>query len=226
MTAKSRKVIAILGGLATFIVIGLTCIFWGQAFSSLADYLSSDATKKIFSNWAFDKIEITNFYLFYLTGLAIALGLTVTFVLWDFNDNFRRRLFIYLPFLILVMGFSTYNYLHFDYIMKPDMQVVFNFLLNFLSLVFIFQLWKLTPKSTDGIILKYYILFLLLLCGFLIPTFFSICWLIERLGLSELNFNFNMPIITTITGVVTTVITVLKYKSDKKKEQSLSEKQR
>jgi len=219
MKSKTKKIIAVILGFVVSTTIGFTCIFWGQGFAILADKLSSDTTRKVFTNWEFDTTEISNFFFFYLIGLGLALGLTTTFILWDFKDSFRRRLFIYFPFLLLIMGFSTYNYSHFDYLIKPDIQVIFNLAMTFLSLVFLFQLWTLKPKLTDGIILKYFILFLLLFCGFLIPAFFSICWFIKRIGLAEFNFGFNMPIIATITGVISTTITVLKYRSDRKKEQ-------
>lgn len=216
-TNMKRKIVAISVGLLTTILVGFTSIVWGQTFSILADNLSSDLTKAIFGTWEYDQNEVSTYYFFYLIGLSLALGATVTFIAWDFKDSSRRRLFIYFPFFILIFGFSVYNYAHFDYIMKPDIQVVFNLFIILFGLIFTIKLWTLEPKSTDGIILKYFVLFVLILCADLIPLYFTFNWLLKRLGLSNLNLSFDMPIISTITGLVSTVITVLKYQSDKKK---------
>jgi hypothetical protein len=213
----TRKSIAIITGILTTILIGFTSIIWGNLFAVLADNVSSDLTRKLFGIWPHNDNSISNFYLFYIIGLAIALGLTVTFILLDFKDNIRRRLLIYIPFFILILGFSVYNYFHIDYIMRPDIQAAFNLIIIFLGLILSIHLWNLKANSTDGIVLKYFVLFFLILCSVFIPFYFTISWFFQRVGLSNINLSFNMPIITTIAGVVTSIITVLKYKDDKKK---------
>ncbi|HMG16913.1 MAG TPA: hypothetical protein VK590_15760 [Saprospiraceae bacterium] len=212
------KIVAILTGILTTILIGFTSIFWGKNFVNLANYLSSDYTEKLFGVWPFNDNTNSDFYLYYILGLAIALGLLVTFILWDIGDVSRSRLIIYIPFLILILGFSVYNYINSDNLIRPDIQAGFNLLIICLGLFCSIQLWHFKAKSTDGIVLKYIILFILILCSVFIPFYFSISWFFKRVGLNEINLSFNMPIITTIASVITCVITVLKYENDKTKE--------
>jgi hypothetical protein len=213
-----KQIVAGIVGFLTFSIIGLTSIFWGQVSSVLADKLSSDATRRVFKGWTYDNPHISNAYLFLQTGLAVSLGLAVTFMLLDFKDRYRRRLSIYLPFLIVILATTTYNYLHFDYIIRPDIQVIFNILLVFLSSVWLVKLWTINFHSNDGQILKYLIIFLVGLGGLTIPLFFSICWFFQRLGL-EIPLDIDMPILTTICGLVTTIVTIQKYRTEKKKKE-------
>ena len=217
MKGNKRKNIAIIAGILTFFIFGLIAFFCSYGIAALAELLSSKNTKQAFQKWGYDfNKDVSNFYIFYCLGLIFAISLTVTYIIWDFKDSIRRRLFIYVPFMLLIINFSIYNYTHGDYLVQPDIQIIFNFILIFLTLVCVIKFWTLRAKSIDGQILKYIILFLLLIFGLFTPLTFSFYWLIEWLGLSKVNFN--MSIITAITGIATTIITVLKYRDDKKKD--------
>jgi len=214
------KLAAVIIGLLTSLTIALFAIIYGQILlAGLADLLSSKSTQSRFRGW--DRYNITSdFFSIFILGLTIALGLMVAFIMLDFKDKFRRRLFIYIPFFIVILGCSSYNYFHFDYIIRPDIQAIFNLVIIFFGLICNIKIWNLKVQSTDGIILKYLILFILIFCSVLIPCYFSISWLLHRLGIPEINLNFNMPIITTLAGLITTTITVLKFLDDKRKSKS------
>lgn len=213
-----RKIIAIIIGFLVSILLGFSSIIWGNTFSLIADFLSNDLTKQIFKDGIASNTTIHNYFFFYLIGLSVALGMTVTFIIWDIRDSSRRRLLIYIPFLLLILGFTVYNYVHMDYLIEPDVQVIFNLLLIFLGLVFVIKIWKLNTHDTDGIVLKYLIVFLISLCAVVIPFYFSIDWFFRRIGITSINLGFDMPIITTVSGLISTVVTVLIYLDDRKKK--------
>lgn len=159
------------------------------------------------------------FQTFNLFALGLAVSLSVTFVIWDFKDKFRRRLLIYIPFMIIILCISLYNYAGGDVLILPDVQAVFNILLTFLVTVCLIQLWKMKTTSTDGMVLKYLIFFLLAFSGFCLPLFFNLIWVFALLGVPRaLILTLNLPILSTIAGITSTVLTVLKYRDDKKKE--------
>lgn len=219
MTQLLRKITAIVAGLLTFIVVGVAPNLWVGLVANIADKLTTKNTEAIFGNWKYDGM-VENFYYLFLLGLALAVSLTVCFIIWDYKDRFRRRLLIYIPFMVIILCFSSYNYAHADILVRPDIQVIFNLVLVFLALVCLIKIWTLKIQSTDAQVLKYLIFFFLLLCGFCMPTFFTLLWLKDRFGLAKTDSSFNLPIVTTISGLITTAITVLKFRDDRRKEKA------
>jgi hypothetical protein len=166
-----KKTIAILFGILTFIICSIGSFILPFYVGDLANKLSNTKTENfIGQDWSFDRPEISNFYFFYLFAISLAIGLTVTFIMCDFTDSYRKRLFIYIPFMIIILGFTGYNYAHADFIIKRDIQIILNLILLFLSSVCLSALWNLKAKSKDGIILKYFIFSLLLLFSFVNPA--------------------------------------------------------
>lgn len=214
-----RKWIAILSGIAsTLLIIVIGWVGGHMWIGTLAENLSSEETRVITKGWNYDSGEIVNFYFWYILLLCISFGMSITFLIWEHKSKFSKRLYIYIALLIPIIAFSGYNYFHFDIIMRPDMQVLFNFILIFLSIIVVIEFWKTQPKEIDSLVLKYIILTILITFGFILPVFFSTHWMLAELGIIDANSFLNITLITAIAGLISTSITVKKYFDERKKE--------
>jgi 4-amino-4-deoxy-L-arabinose transferase-like glycosyltransferase len=210
-----RRVLIVLFCIIFFLVIFVWNILSDGWVEQVATHLIPKRISEKATGWGYDNnsISTSNFYTIAITGLLVAWTLFLGFILWDFKDRQRRKLLIYFPFLVVILGISTYNYAHGDYLVKPGYQAPLNLVLIFLSLVFILWIHRTKTKSTDGIIIKYIFLVVLGVIGFLVPSFFSLFYILEKLGVTEIS-----PDLTIVTTICTLITTYIGYKEFKKEK--------
>jgi len=204
-----RKILAIFLGLIT-LVLGI--IFTNKVQNSgWTTYLSNPQDDNFIS------FELANYYYNYTLGLNLALSLSTIFLLWDFSFAYKKRVMIYIPFLIVIIGFSAYNFAMADTFVKPDLQFYIDIILFFLSMVIVVEIWKMKILSLDLRILSYMILVLILACGVLIPLYLIISYGIIKLAMDKWIYFPSIKTLNTIIPIITTAVTVLKYLDDRKK---------
>ena len=107
MKKLKNKLIAVSSCLFAIII---AIFFWWIGghilIEELAQFMSTEQTRILFEgdSWPYDEEQIRSYYQWFLLSMAISFGMSLTFILWDFKNNFTRRLLIYISFLFPIIA--------------------------------------------------------------------------------------------------------------------------
>jgi len=124
--------------------------------------------------------------------------------------------------MAIVLPASFYNYDQGDNVLPAFAQLTVNLVLIFLAATTALWLSSSRPTAPDSQVLKYLSLALLLLGGVFVPAFFTLIWILWKVGLltREATTQITFQHITGLSAVVSCVVAWLTYRRELRKAES------
>jgi hypothetical protein len=150
-----------------------------------------------------DVVQSASFF-----GLGLATALSLVLCCWTPGAYQRWLRTSYLAFLAVLMSLSTANFAMGDQLLDIRAQALIDLVLVVLGLVVVAELWKIRPTSTAGHVLRFILMFLIVLQGVLLPGAFGLLWWLRFQGVTG---DPNPAWISSGAAVCSAVIAVLNF---------------
>ncbi|MCC9167979.1 hypothetical protein [Pontibacter harenae] len=165
--------------------------------------------------------EVKSYYLVVLGALLLASGCSAALLVLKGHRRFQLRLGIYLGFLVILLPAAFFNYFHGsgDLALEAKYQVIFNLILVFLGATICLTISSWKADAPDTKVLKVMIFTLLLFSAVLVPSLFTLLWILWSFGGMSLEQVQLVSLDTVIktAGVISPVVTLLKYFQEQRK---------
>jgi len=217
MNPRRRKLLAAAAGLI-FILVGIAVAFVGQYLvAAIGDSL---VASKSIPGWSVPH-DNSNFYRFFVLGLCVSAGLSVTAFFWSPRPGYSMRLIAYVLLLAALLPISVFNYAHADYLVNRSAQALFNVILVFGGAVVVAELLLFRSSARDLLVLQVLAVFALSLTAIFIPATFSVVWLLNALGVVTTTAanSISLPTLSTVSGALSVAVAYLKFRREVKADE-------
>ena len=225
MSAFSRRILAAVGGLVTIVIAAWWTLIAGSAISRyvwghLALNVPLSQAKGPRPDVNDDSAQLV--YLALVAAIIMALGASVSLKILTPRAGWNTRVAGYGIVLLALLPATLYNYFQKDNVLPMGLQVAFNVVLIFLGSVAAWWVAEFRVSAPDGRILKLLVLILLATSAVFVPTFFTLLWGLNQVGIltAKQTRGVEFSHITGAAAIGSLVISWLNYNRERRKEKA------
>lgn len=218
-----RRILAALIGIATVFLATLWTLF-GESVLQRYVWLHLSVGGPVGSSIPFrpDALDAKAqpYYLLLVGALLLACGLAAVLLVLVPQRDFRVRASIYLLLLVVILPANLYNYDQRDNVLPALYQAGFNVVTVFLGATIYTVILHMRATAADARILKALAGGATLLAAVVVPGWFTLMWFLWRVNLLQGVPKFDFAHLTAIGGAVSTIIAVLNYRREARKDRA------
>ncbi|OCO98980.1 MULTISPECIES: hypothetical protein [unclassified Ensifer] len=158
------------------------------------------------------------FYLVLLLAPIIGAAGFAYCLLFDFA--LKTRSFVYAVVLAILLPLNLFNYGQGDVVLGAPLQAVVNMATIFCGLVIVAVTWTMDVSAVDARIAKALAIVLILASAVLAPALYTAVWAMYAIGMIDKSAadQVTWQHITAVAGIASSVITILKFLYDVRKD--------
>lgn len=181
-----------------------------------------DLASKIDKRAAYKKFGDLYNHLVYF-GLALACGIIIVLLLWNKQESRKKRNWIYVILLIVLIPFSVINYWSEDIFFDRWQQAIIDLIICFFGVMILLNTLRFNPKSDELRVFKWVAVFFLASQAIFIPGIYALIWFFNFQGLIAKadTEGFNPNWITYLSSTGGLIVSILNYRLQKKSKKSV-----
>jgi hypothetical protein len=154
------------------------------------------------------------YYNILIAALILAVGGLAALLVLVPRPSFRRRAWIYVGFLLIVLPASLYNFSQEDTVLAPTYQFALNFISIFLTATVAIWIANLPAEAADVRVLKAMCVFLLWVpC--IAQILFNLIWFLNQINVLSLKeTRVSWTILIGLASVASAIIAALNYRRE------------
>lgn len=197
----------VLGAIASFVVVTLVMIVVAGLVGGIVTLGAADHMFPVLatdnSNTGYQERLLT-------LGPAISLGLIAASIAWDYKIGPKRELIFCAVLFVISGAISGFNFAVGDSLINPRAQFVIDLVLIVVSGALLFALFGWTPQRPFPRSARAGSIFLVMLCGILIPGYYAAMLILSLLGLagSYVEADAFLKLVAAALSVATAVVSL------------------